>query len=111
MILNLNPIKHFLLNRLSMQAIKIIRNYGLFCVGCFVGVLYTGNMTVKTFKSAIFKLRRLNISVAEVLFHPANIDCSEDMKEKGLRIPEYYYLKERCMEKKNLLSDKSFRNQ
>ena len=104
MILRLNLVKHFLLNHLSLQAIKIIRNYGLSCVGSFVGVMYTGSMTVKTFKSAIFKLRRLNISVAEVLFHPANIDCSEDMKEKGGRIPEYYYTKERCIEKENLLS-------
>lgn len=103
MLRNLNLIKHYLLNRLSRQAFKRLKFYGLSCVGCFVGVLYTGRMTTRTLKHAILKLRKLNIPAAEVLFHPANIDCSQDMKDRGCRIPDYYYSKDRRLEKENLL--------
>lgn len=104
MIRRFNLAKHFLLNSLSKHAFKRLKYYGLTCVDRFVGVLYTGKMTVQAFRHAIMKLREYNVHVAEILFHPANIDCSEDMKEKGRRVPNYYYSKERCTEKENLLS-------
>ena len=104
MVCHLNPVKHLLLRRLSGKALPVLKRYGLTWVGCFVGILYTGRVTVDVFKKAIRKLERRGVEAAEILFHPANIDDRNDAAAKGGRVPHYYYLKERKIEKQNLLS-------
>jgi hypothetical protein len=61
-------------------------------------------MTVNVVKSAVKKLKQRRIDAAEVLFHPADIEHEKDTPARGNRIPRYYYLKERRIEKEHLLS-------
>jgi predicted glycoside hydrolase/deacetylase ChbG (UPF0249 family) len=104
MMRSLNFLKYFLLRRLSLKALVTMKRYDLRCVGCFVGILNTGRMTVNVVKSAVKKLKQRRIDAAEVLFHPADIEHEKDTPARGNRIPHYYYLKERRIEKENLIS-------
>jgi predicted glycoside hydrolase/deacetylase ChbG (UPF0249 family) len=104
MMRSLNFLKYFLLRRLSLKALVTMKRYDLRCVGCFVGILNTGRMTVNVVKSAVKRLEQCGIDAAEVLFHPADIDHQKDIDARGNRIPHYYYLKERRIEKEHLLS-------
>ncbi len=104
MVSHLNPVKHWILRRLTPDARRVMEGYGLKCVGCFVGVLYTGRMNLGVLKKAVEKIEKRCIDAAEVLFHPADTDHEKDQGEKGVRIPRYYYLKERRLEKESLLS-------
>jgi hypothetical protein len=61
-------------------------------------------MTVNVVKSAVKKLNQRRIDAAEVLFHPADTDHKKDTPARGNRIPRYYYLRERRIEKENLIS-------
>jgi len=106
MICNLNLLKFLLLRRLSLRAIETIKTFKLKWVGCFVGILYTGRMSLEAFDRAISKLQRRNLDAAEVLFHPADIDHEKDIHSRGTRVPDYYYLPERREEKEYLLSQK-----
>jgi len=106
MICNLNLLKFLLLRRLSLRAIETMKTSKLKWVGCFVGILYTGRMSLEAFDRAISKLQRRNLDAAEVLFHPADIDHEKDIHSRGTRVPDYYYLRERKMEKEYLLSQK-----
>ncbi len=104
MICQLNLLKHVLLRHLSLRAFETLERFGLKSVGCFIGVLYTGRMTVKVLKRALQMMEKRGIETAEVLFHPADVDHDGDRGVKRVRVPEYYYLKERKIEKENLLS-------
>ncbi len=104
MICRLNLLKHFLLRHLSLRSSETLDRFGLESVGCFIGVLYTGRMTVKVLERALKMMQRRRIEMAEVLFHPADVDHEGDLTVKRVRVPEYYYLKERRIEKENLLS-------
>lgn len=104
MLCHLNPVKHLLLWRLSLKALTTMRQYDLSCVGCFIGILYTGRMNVGVLKRAVKNLEQRCIDVAEVLFHPADIDHEKDAEARGKRVPHYYYSAERRFEKENLLS-------
>lgn len=101
---HLNPLKHLLLNRLSRGARARLSHYGLRSVGAFVGVLYTGRMTVRVVRSALAKIQRSGIEEVEILFHPADVD---DRRDAGLRgeVPGYYFSLQRQREKQVLLSD------
>jgi predicted glycoside hydrolase/deacetylase ChbG (UPF0249 family) len=103
MICNLNLLKLLLLRRLSQISLVSVRRYNLACVGCFVGVLYTGRMNLQVFKTAVNRLEHQSVDVAEVLFHPADIDHEKDIMARGTRVPHYYYREERRFEKENLL--------
>ncbi len=104
MVRNLNPLKYLLLRRLSLKSLEILHRNHLSCVGCFVGILYTGRMTVGILKKALAKMEKRGIGTAEVLFHPADIGHEKDVEARGNRVPHYYYLKERKIEKDNLVS-------
>ncbi len=106
MICNFNLIKHLLLRRLSWRAQDCLRKSQLKSVGCFVGILYTGRMSLEAFETGLRKLEGRGIPIAEILFHPAYIDDQRDASARGGRVPEYYYLPERKMEKEYLLSEK-----
>lgn len=106
MICNLNLPKYLLLKWLSLRALMTLKRYDLKWVGCFVGILYTGRMNLNIFKRAMERLERHSIGAAEVLFHPANIDHEKDAGARGTRVPRYYYLDERRIEKETLLSVK-----
>ena len=104
MVCHLNPLKHWVLRRLTPNALQVMNRHGLKCVGCFVGVLYTGRMNVEILRKAVEKIEKRCIGSAEVLFHPADTDHEQDQPEKGTRVPGYYYRKERRLEKDSLLS-------
>ena len=106
MICNLNLLKFLLLRRLSLRAIETMKTFKLKWVGCFVGILYTGRMSLEAFDQAIKKLQQRNLDAAEVLFHPADINHEKDIPSRGNRVPDYYYLPERKEEKEYLLSRK-----
>lgn len=104
MISNLNFLKSLILKRLTPPALYTLRRYGLSCVGCFVGILYTGRMNVRVVEKAVQKLKARRIDVAEILFHPADIDHERDLEDKGVRVPYYYYSEDRRAEKRTLFS-------
>ena len=106
MLKHLNPIKHLLLKQLSYKSLPVLNRFGLSCIGSFIGILYTGRMTPAILECALKKLKKTGVDITEVLFHPAYIDYEIDQKEKGLRVPGYYYSEDRLVEKENLLSRK-----
>jgi chitin disaccharide deacetylase len=100
---HLNHVKHALLNRLSGSAEAVLRHHGHAAVSCFVGVLATGRMSAAILDAAICELERRGIRMAEVLFHPADIDDPRDARVRSA-VPAYYFARERRLEKESLLS-------
>ena len=70
-LLSSNPIKHFLLNALSRYGIPLLKASGIVFNRHFVGVLFTGNMTLSVVENAVSRFERFDSSIRpEVLFHP-----------------------------------------
>lgn len=93
----LNPAKHLLLNRLARRAFTVASGSGIGAVGWFVGVLYTGRVTLAALGAALARLERQGVGVAELLVHPARLDHPADRALRG-RVPGYYFAAERAAE-------------
>lgn len=96
-------IKLFLLKYLSGGAAKTCRGLGIKTCDHFVGVLFTGSMTLGVTKAALKKISPLLHT--EVLFHPGRPDDHEKLMWKGReRYLSYYYNDWRIREFDTLLS-------
>jgi len=99
-LLSTNPIKHYLLNALSRYSIPFLNARGIAYNRYFVGVLFTGNMTLSVVENAVSRFERTDSSIPpEVLFHPGAFGNNE-REEIGhhLRGSEYYSSSDRTGE-------------
>jgi len=98
----LNIIKHFLLNFLSNQLVKKLKQNGIDYSEIFVGVLFTGNMTFGSIKKALLSVEK-NVNI-EILLHPAYLSKEEDLVWKDDKFKKFYVNKHRQEEMDILLS-------
>src|SRR3989338_1593964 len=76
--------KHLLLNLLSLYARKKLRRTHVETTDAFVGILFTGRMTVTVVQAAFKKIlkRAAAPAIVEVLFHPGKANQSEATRWK-----------------------------
>jgi len=71
----LNLIKHFLLNLFSNQLARKLQAHHITCNASFIGVLFTGNMTLSSIQKALQKCPKDGL--IEILLHPGFLAESE----------------------------------
>ncbi len=81
--LNANRIKHALLNRFATRNAAIAAEYGVLTTDAFVGVTYTGGMSLDTIATG---LEACGEGCVEVLLHPA---VGPDPRDAGHTSPFY----------------------
>lgn len=101
--LGANLIKHFVLKLLSRQAFQICTAQGIETCDHFVGVLFTGKMTLGAASAALKNLSPSDNT--EILFHPGTPDHHDRALWKDRSdLVEYYYDEWRQRELQTLLS-------
>lgn len=106
-----NLIKHVLLNFLSSRCARFLRQHSIACNDYFIGVLFTGNMSLASIKKAIAAIKDDNDNMTvEILLHPGG--SREDEATYWKKHPSFraYYLsdnreKERALLQSGELSD------
>lgn len=98
----LNIVKHLLLNFFSSIMIKKLNDRKIPHNDSFVGVLFTGNMTLNSIKEAIKKMDSTNI--VEILLHPGYLSHHETKERKNDKFTMFYTDIGRKNEMKVLLS-------
>jgi len=71
----LNIIKHCLLNLFSYQLTRKLKAHGMTCNTSFIGVLFTGNMTLASIEKALQKCHQEDL--IEILLHPGFLKENE----------------------------------
>ncbi len=71
----LNIVKHFLLNLFSYQLTRKLKAHHITCNTSFIGVLFTGNMTLSSIQQALQKCPKDGL--IEILLHPGFLAESE----------------------------------
>ncbi len=100
-----NIIKHFLLNYLSGICLSYLSGTHIRHPDFFVGVLFTGNMTLPSIKKALSVLNNDKDLLVEVLLHPGmSIADEADLWSKYPDLRGYYLSSKREREKEVLLS-------
>lgn len=82
-LVNTNYIKHHLLNRFACANVPVARAMGIRTTDAFVGVNYTGAMTLDTLRAG---LNAAGYGSVEVLLHPTT---TFDARDEGLATPYY----------------------
>lgn len=92
--LGLNIIKHLLLNFLAKKCLKLLQGTGIKCPDYFIGVLFTGNITIDSIHKALTVLKDKHPQedlVVEILMHPGGADKAEiDFWHKYPHLVDYY---------------------
>lgn len=107
--LGMNLIKHVLLNYLSGKCVRYLQGTDIRYPDYFVGVLFTGNMTLPCIDQALSvleKKRNASDLVVEILFHPGGAVVNETSQwSKYPKLKGYYLSSNRHREKTILMSD------
>lgn len=104
---NLNIVKHFLLNALSRYARRQINGSGIEVPDVFIGVLFTGGMSLSVVRSALetSKFYQKSPKMVEILFHPGEASSKEkDQWHQNGRFRKWYLSSKRLEERSELLS-------
>lgn len=92
--IGLNIVKHFLLNFLAKKCFKLLEGTGIKSSDYFIGVLFTGNITIDSIHKALTVLEEKHPDkdlVVEVLMHPGGADKAEtDLWQKYPHLVDYY---------------------
>lgn len=94
-----NPLKWLLLKLLSIYARRCMKGKRVQTTDTFVGLLFTGTMTVDVVRAA-FKKITSQTQVVEVLFHPGKADkaTEADRWPEGGRTPNWFFSPDRDRE-------------
>jgi predicted glycoside hydrolase/deacetylase ChbG (UPF0249 family) len=105
----MNLIKHFLLNYLSSKCTRYLQGTDIRYPDYFVGVLFTGNMTMPCINKALSVLEKNGKAsdlVVEILFHPGRAAVNETNQwSKYPNLKDYNLSSNRHREKMILMSD------
>ncbi len=102
--LGINFFVHFLLNYLSKKMITKFDRRGINHNDAFIGVLFSGNMTLGAIQKGLEKVQ--NAKDIEILLHPGSISVEEKAQFKNDEFKRFYVSKNRKTEMKVLLSSK-----
>jgi len=100
----INFFVHFLLNFLSDKMIQKFDKFGIKYNDAFIGVLFSGDMTLKAIQKGLKKVK--NAKTVEILLHPGYISNEEKTKFKNDQFKRWYISKNRKKEMSVLLSGK-----
>jgi len=100
--LGINFFIHFLLNFLANKMIKKFDKLGIRYNDAFIGVLFSGDMTVKAIEKGLEKVK--DAKTVEILFHPGQISKEEQLRFKNDQFKRWYISKNRKKEMDVLLS-------
>jgi len=100
--LGLNIIKHMLLNFFSIGLMRKLKKAEIGYNDAFIGVLFTGNVTLNSIKKAMKKIHASKIT--EILLHPGFLSSSESSKCKNDKFKQFYISDGRKNEMQVLLS-------
>ncbi|QIR75864.1 ChbG/HpnK family deacetylase [Sulfurospirillum diekertiae] len=98
----LNIIKHFLLNLFSHQLARKLKAHHITCNTSFIGVLFTGNMTLASIQKALQKCHQEDL--IEILLHPGFLAEAEATKWSESPFKTFYTHPHRKEEMEILLS-------
>ena len=100
--LGINFFVHFLLNFLSRKMIKKFDRANIKYNDAFIGVLFSGDMTLKAIEKGLEKVK--DAKTVEILFHPGQISKEEQLRFKNDQFKRWYISKNRKKEMDVLLS-------
>ncbi|MFP4332592.1 MAG: carbohydrate deacetylase [Campylobacterales bacterium] len=98
-----NIIKHIILDTLSVFLKKKLRSFGVSFNDAFIGVLFTGRMTLDSIKKALVKTKPDDY--VELLLHPGYISATEEKDRAKDRFTKFYSDVNRKKEADILTSD------
>lgn len=104
--LGLNLIKHLLLNFLSGRCVELLKDTGIRSPDYFIGVLFTGNVTLESIRRALTVIKNKHLEenlVVEILMHPGRADKSESEFWNGYPHLLDYYRSDNRQDEKELL--------
>jgi len=101
--LGINFFVHFLLNFLATKVIKKFDKENIKYNDAFIGVLFSGDMTLKAIKKGLEKVK--NANEIEILLHPGYISEEEKMRFDNNQFKRWYTSKNRKKEMAVLISD------
>jgi len=101
-----NLLKHLLLKALAARARRILRARDIAHCHRFVGLLFSGNMTERSVRSALGRIRRRDRDeLVELLLHPGQAAAGEEDLWAGRpELAAYYYSAQRERERDTLKS-------
>ena len=99
--LGLNIIKHILLNFFSKSMMQKLKRDNIECNDAFIGVLFTGNVTLNSIKKAMQKIK--DAKITEILLHPGYLSPQENRVRKDDKFKRFYTDKGRLNEMQVLL--------
>ncbi|MEM7368796.1 MAG: ChbG/HpnK family deacetylase [Bacteroidota bacterium] len=103
--MGINMIKHSLLNHLSRKLLPKLERAGISHNQHFLGVLCTGNMSLKAIQHGLDKLSKTHNGEVEILFHPGGAAQTElSYWEDRPDLKRYYSSQNRTKEKSLLMS-------
>jgi len=102
--LGINFFVHFLLNFLSNKMIKKFDKLGIKYNDAFIGVLFSGDMTLKAIQKGFKKVK--NAKTVEILLHPGYISATEQSAFNNDQFKRWYISKNRKKEMRVLLCSK-----
>lgn len=105
--LGINFFVHFLLNFLANKMIKKFNKLGIKYNDAFIGVLFSGDMTLKAIQKGFEKTE--DSKEVEVLLHPGYLSKEEKPRFKNDQFKIFYISKNRKKEMNVLLSDELVR--
>jgi chitin disaccharide deacetylase len=101
-----NIIKYLLLNYLSNICLSYLEGTKIEFPDYFIGVLFTGNMSNSSIKSALSSINCKQGDIVELLLHPGGSTDEEAKIWKSYpQLKKYYLSSSRNLEKQTLLSD------
>jgi len=102
--IGINFFVHFLLNFLADKMIEKFDKKNIRYNDAFIGVLFSGDMTLKAIQSALKKVQ--NANDIEILLHPGHISKKEKKRFHNDQFKRWYISKNRKKEMAVLLSSK-----
>lgn len=97
-------IKHVLLNLLSKNTARLLKEKNVDTPDAFVGILYTGKMTVRVVRQALTKILKKSPppKIIEILFHPGAVTAAEKNRwPNNSRSQNWFFSRDRrseCLE-------------
>lgn len=102
-----NIIKHFLLKVLSIKCRRLLDALKIQYPDYFIGVLFTGNMSISSIERAFKRIGVGAEKTVEVLLHPGGASDEEAVYwRSNKKLKQYYLSSNRHAEKSILMSDK-----